>query len=271
MVKINSSSKVFLLRTTRIYIFFFTYTDVWLVIDPPHPAIMWSVCLLSVSLRALQFPPEGWLRMGLNNGSITWLTIRPSGRVALRTLGDSGFMPVDKLTRTWCHTRSTGVGSEDLGWIHAVVYSSVLQMSFYFVLFCNLTTINAIQDASFVVFCESLPCHSLPTFSARESKQPVDLLAQLICAANIWFNKSVEKLLNVMYKSSSQKWLIFNFLKPKWCITHFYSFCYRELRRDAFCTVPSMWGSFKSLWYCAIKLLFCNCCLLCFTLADTGN
>ncbi|KAJ3604671.1 hypothetical protein NHX12_029411 [Muraenolepis orangiensis] len=50
--------------------------------------------------RALQFPSEGWLRMGLNNGSITWLTVRPSGRVALRTLGDSGFMPVDKLTRT---------------------------------------------------------------------------------------------------------------------------------------------------------------------------
>lgn len=50
--------------------------------------------------RALQFPPEGWLRMGLNNGSITWLIIRPSGRVALRTLGDAGFMPPDKLTRT---------------------------------------------------------------------------------------------------------------------------------------------------------------------------
>lgn len=50
--------------------------------------------------RALQFPPEGWLRMGLNNGSITWLTIRPSGRVALRTLGDSGFMPPEKLSRT---------------------------------------------------------------------------------------------------------------------------------------------------------------------------
>ncbi|XDV21265.1 hypothetical protein PO909_026387 [Leuciscus waleckii] len=50
--------------------------------------------------RALQFPPEGWLRMGLNNGSITWLTIRPSGRVGLRSLGDSGFMPPDKLTRT---------------------------------------------------------------------------------------------------------------------------------------------------------------------------
>ncbi|XP_034548079.1 serine/threonine-protein phosphatase PGAM5, mitochondrial isoform X1 [Notolabrus celidotus] len=50
--------------------------------------------------RALQFPPEGWLRIGLNNGSITWLTIRPSGRVALRSLGDAGFMPPDKLTRT---------------------------------------------------------------------------------------------------------------------------------------------------------------------------
>lgn len=50
--------------------------------------------------RALQFPPEGWLRMGLNNGSITWLTVRPSGRVALRALGDSGFMPPEKLTRT---------------------------------------------------------------------------------------------------------------------------------------------------------------------------
>ncbi|XP_050967070.1 serine/threonine-protein phosphatase PGAM5, mitochondrial isoform X1 [Labeo rohita] len=50
--------------------------------------------------RALQFPPEGWLRMGLNNGSITWLTIRPSGRVALRSLGDSGFMPPEKLSRT---------------------------------------------------------------------------------------------------------------------------------------------------------------------------
>ncbi|XP_043924648.1 serine/threonine-protein phosphatase PGAM5, mitochondrial [Protopterus annectens] len=50
--------------------------------------------------RALQFPPEGWLRMCLNNGSITWLTIRPNGRVSLRTLGDSGFMPPDKLTRS---------------------------------------------------------------------------------------------------------------------------------------------------------------------------
>lgn len=48
--------------------------------------------------RALQFPPEGWLRMSLRHGSITWLSVRPNGRVSLRCLGESGFMPMDKLT-----------------------------------------------------------------------------------------------------------------------------------------------------------------------------
>ena len=33
-------------------------------------------------LRALQLPPEAWLRLGGFNGSITHLTIRPSGRHA---------------------------------------------------------------------------------------------------------------------------------------------------------------------------------------------
>ncbi|XP_046351530.1 serine/threonine-protein phosphatase PGAM5, mitochondrial-like isoform X1 [Haliotis rufescens] len=50
--------------------------------------------------RALQFPPEGWLRMSLANGSITYLVIRPSGRVHIKTLGESGHMPVDKVTYT---------------------------------------------------------------------------------------------------------------------------------------------------------------------------
>ncbi|XP_053557872.1 serine/threonine-protein phosphatase PGAM5, mitochondrial isoform X2 [Bombina bombina] len=50
--------------------------------------------------RALQFPPEGWLRMSLNNGSISHLVIRPNGNVSLRALGDSGFMPPEKVTRT---------------------------------------------------------------------------------------------------------------------------------------------------------------------------
>lgn len=48
--------------------------------------------------RALQFPAEAWLRISLNHGSITWLTITPKGRVILRALGDSGHIPVDAIT-----------------------------------------------------------------------------------------------------------------------------------------------------------------------------
>lgn len=48
--------------------------------------------------RALQFPPEAWLRISLNHGSITWISILPSGRVTLRTLGDSGHIPPELIT-----------------------------------------------------------------------------------------------------------------------------------------------------------------------------
>ncbi|XP_055339703.1 serine/threonine-protein phosphatase PGAM5, mitochondrial-like isoform X2 [Paramacrobiotus metropolitanus] len=48
--------------------------------------------------RALQLPPEAWLRMSLHHSSITWLTIRPNGRVSLRTFGDSGHIPPNQLT-----------------------------------------------------------------------------------------------------------------------------------------------------------------------------
>ncbi|XP_037933388.1 serine/threonine-protein phosphatase Pgam5, mitochondrial isoform X2 [Teleopsis dalmanni] len=48
--------------------------------------------------RALQFPAEAWLRMNINHGSITWLTINPSGNVSIRYLGDTGFMPPKYLT-----------------------------------------------------------------------------------------------------------------------------------------------------------------------------
>lgn len=50
--------------------------------------------------RALQFPPEGWLRMSLGNCSITWLVVRPSGRVSLRSLGDIGHLPPSKVSFT---------------------------------------------------------------------------------------------------------------------------------------------------------------------------
>lgn len=48
--------------------------------------------------RALQFPPEAWLRFGIYHGSITHIIIRPSGRVSLRSYAESGFMPVNKVT-----------------------------------------------------------------------------------------------------------------------------------------------------------------------------
>uniref|UniRef100_A0A1B0C742 Serine/threonine-protein phosphatase PGAM5, mitochondrial n=1 Tax=Glossina palpalis gambiensis TaxID=67801 RepID=A0A1B0C742_9MUSC len=48
--------------------------------------------------RALQFPPEAWLRININHASITWLTIHPSGNVTIECLGDSGFMPPEYLT-----------------------------------------------------------------------------------------------------------------------------------------------------------------------------
>ena len=41
-------------------------------------------------LRALQLPPEAWLRLGLANGSITKVVMRADGGVSLHCLGDSG-------------------------------------------------------------------------------------------------------------------------------------------------------------------------------------
>lgn len=48
--------------------------------------------------RALQLPPEAWIRFSLDHGSITWLVIRSDGRVALKCLGDSGHIPPDRIS-----------------------------------------------------------------------------------------------------------------------------------------------------------------------------
>lgn len=50
--------------------------------------------------RALQYPPQGWLRISLANTSITWLMILPDGRVILKALGDFGHLPPEKLSFT---------------------------------------------------------------------------------------------------------------------------------------------------------------------------
>ncbi|KAH8269526.1 hypothetical protein KR018_005822 [Drosophila ironensis] len=49
-------------------------------------------------LRALQLPPAAWTRLNLNHGSITWMTVWPTGYVTLRCLGDSGFIPIAEVT-----------------------------------------------------------------------------------------------------------------------------------------------------------------------------
>ncbi|XP_039959498.1 serine/threonine-protein phosphatase Pgam5, mitochondrial isoform X1 [Bactrocera neohumeralis] len=48
--------------------------------------------------RALQLPPEAWLRININHGSITWLTIRPSGNVSIHHLGETGYMPANVIS-----------------------------------------------------------------------------------------------------------------------------------------------------------------------------
>lgn len=48
--------------------------------------------------RALQLPPEAWLRISLANASITKVTCRPSGTVSLKTLGSCEHMPKDVIT-----------------------------------------------------------------------------------------------------------------------------------------------------------------------------
>lgn len=48
--------------------------------------------------RALQLPPEAWLRINLHHASISWVRIRPNGRVGLLTMGNSGHLPPELLT-----------------------------------------------------------------------------------------------------------------------------------------------------------------------------
>jgi len=51
-------------------------------------------------MRALQLPPEAWLRFSLRHASFTWIVIRPDGNVHCKFIGESGHFPVDKLSVT---------------------------------------------------------------------------------------------------------------------------------------------------------------------------
>ncbi len=48
--------------------------------------------------RALQVAPEAWMRISLRHASITWVSIRPNGTVAVKCLGDAGHFPPDMMT-----------------------------------------------------------------------------------------------------------------------------------------------------------------------------
>lgn len=49
-------------------------------------------------MRALQLPPEAWLRLCTFNCSLTYIIIRPSGSVSLRTMGDVSHLPKHLIT-----------------------------------------------------------------------------------------------------------------------------------------------------------------------------
>lgn len=56
-----------------------------------------------MTLRALQLPPEAWLRLCTFNCSITYLVVRPSGSVSLRALGDVGHLDPPLVTFSMHH------------------------------------------------------------------------------------------------------------------------------------------------------------------------
>lgn len=53
--------------------------------------------------RALQLPPEAWLRFSIFNCSLTYLIIRPNGTVSARMLGDIGHLSYNESTFSGYH------------------------------------------------------------------------------------------------------------------------------------------------------------------------
>lgn len=70
----------------------------------PHPQHEFEIVVCHGNViryffcRALQLPPEAWLRLCTFNCSLTYFTIRPTGTVSCRMLGDIGHLPYDLCT-----------------------------------------------------------------------------------------------------------------------------------------------------------------------------
>ena len=54
-------------------------------------------------MRAMQLPPEAWLRLCTFNCSLTYFTIRPEGGVSCRLMGDIGHLDMDEVTFSGHH------------------------------------------------------------------------------------------------------------------------------------------------------------------------
>jgi serine/threonine-protein phosphatase PGAM5 len=61
------------------------------------------ICCFVFPNRALQLPPEAWLRFCPFNCSLTYLTVRPTGTVSCRMLGDIGHLPYNASTFSGHH------------------------------------------------------------------------------------------------------------------------------------------------------------------------
>ena len=75
----------------------------------PHPRHEFEIIVCHGNViryftcRALQIPPEAWLRLCTFNCSLTYLTIRPTGSVSCRMLGDIGHLGLANSTFSGHH------------------------------------------------------------------------------------------------------------------------------------------------------------------------
>jgi len=75
----------------------------------PHPKHEFEIIVCHgnviryMTCRALQIPPEAWLRLCTFNCSLTYLTIRPTGSVSCRMLGDIGHLGLANSTFSGHH------------------------------------------------------------------------------------------------------------------------------------------------------------------------
>jgi len=83
---------------------FYRATDPLPYDDDQHVDHEWHVVVCHgnviryMAMRALQLPPEAWLRLCTFNCSLTYFIVRPSGSVSLRTLGDIGHLQTNLVT-----------------------------------------------------------------------------------------------------------------------------------------------------------------------------